>query len=183
MLMLVYLTGYRGTGKTSVGEILSDELKIPLIDLDVQIESEAGKSIREIFEEGGEELFRDYESRELQRAANRDSSVISLGGGAVLRPTNRDLIRQRGVCVWLDATPETLAVRIAGDATSAARRPSLTELSPLDEVTRLMRDRESLYREIASHKIQTENKTIAAVAAEIIEFLASDRSIGIAQPG
>ena len=180
--MLVYLTGYRGTGKTSVGQILSDELKIPLIDLDVKIESAAGKSIRQIFQEGGEKLFRDYETRELQRAAASDSSVISLGGGAVLSSVNRELIRRRGICVWLDAAPETLAIRIAGDATTAARRPSLTELSPLDEITRLMRDRESLYAEVANQKIQTENKTIADVATEILEFLASGRSPRIDQP-
>ena len=166
----IYLTGYRGTGKTSVGRILSETLGRPLVDLDDAVELAAGKSIREIFADDGESVFRDWETECLTRVARgEDSNVVSLGGGAILRSTNRDLIGGSGVCVWLWADAETLAKRIDADATTSVRRPALTDLTQLDEIRRLLEVREPLYREVADHHVETAGKTIEAIAAEIIE--------------
>ena len=80
----IYLTGYRGTGKTSVGALMARNLGRAIIDLDQVVEANAGKSIREIFAGGGEELFRKLETDALETVSGNDDSVISLGGGAIL---------------------------------------------------------------------------------------------------
>ena len=170
----IYLTGFRGTGKTSVGSIISRERSLPLIDLDEKIETAAGKSIREIFDEGGEPMFRELESRSLADLVGRPRSVISLGGGTILRDSNRRLIRDSGICIWLDADAETLMDRIKSDATTGERRPSLTQLSPAEEIEQLLRDRRPLYQEVSTLRIDTAGKSIEQVAAEAIVRLPHD---------
>jgi shikimate kinase len=166
----LYLTGYRGTGKTSVGVILARALACPIIDLDLVITANAGKSIREIFEQGGESRFRDLESEALATVAAAAPAVISLGGGAVLRPGNRQIIRQTGVCYWLDADAETIASRIQADTQTASQRPALTNLSGLDEIRQLLAVRQEFYQEVANHRIDTAGKSIAEVADCILNL-------------
>ena len=170
----IYLTGYRGTGKTSVGKILSETLEYPLVDLDDEIESEAGKTIREIFADGGETTFRDLETACLDAVAKHSDcrKIVSLGGGAILRPENRALIASSGTCVWLDADAETIAERINADATTGDRRPALTLLGQMDEIRELLQQREPLYREAANHRVDTAGKTIERIASEIAALLA-----------
>lgn len=169
----IYLTGYRGTGKTTVGQLISKELSTECVDLDQVIESRAGKTIREIFSDGGEEAFRDWESRCLLEITDLASMgrVISLGGGAILRETNREIIRKTGVCIWLTATTETIATRIHCDATSGDRRPALTDLSPQQEIETVLAIREPLYRQSAQLTLATDHKSPAELAAEIVEWL------------
>ena len=165
----IYLTGYRGTGKTTVGRLISAELSTQCVDLDAVIESAAGQSIREIFADGGEVQFRDWETRCLRETAGDTSSgrVISLGGGAILRDANRKIIRETGVCIWLTASPQRIAERISTDETTGDRRPALTELSPREEIAAVLTIREPLYRESADLVVETDNRTPAEVAAAI----------------
>ncbi|MCO8122374.1 shikimate kinase [Stieleria sp. TO1_6] len=181
MTKRIYLTGYRGTGKTTVGQLISNRLSMgpedfDCVDLDQVIEQAAGKSIAELFAEGGEELFRDWESRCLNEldAMPTPPRVVSLGGGAILRTQNRQFIRDSGVCIWLTATPANIASRITADATSGTRRPSLTGLSPTEEIASVLASRESLYRDAADYVVATDGRTPAEVAAEILAWL--DRS-------
>jgi shikimate kinase len=171
LLQHLYLTGYRGTGKTSVGAILAKRLGRPLIDLDLAIEAAAGKSIREIFSGGGEAAFRDLESNALRTAVQSPAAVISLGGGAILRGENRRLIAGTGLCVWLDADAETIARRLAGDEATAGRRPALTSLGQLEEIRELLHRRREHYQAAAAFRVDTTGKTIAQVAEEIMSLL------------
>ena len=84
----IYLTGFRGTGKTSVGTLLARSLGRTVVDLDGVVSANAGKSIREIFQDGGEAAFRELESSALESVAQAENTVISLGGGAILRDVN-----------------------------------------------------------------------------------------------
>ena len=154
-----------------MGTVIARQRNLPLVDLDEQIETEAGKSIREIFDEGGESMFRDLESEALQEVAAGPAAVVSLGGGAILRKENRDLIRETGVCLWLDADAEVLAARIQNDESTSARRPSLTAEGLIDEIATLLDLRRPQYQESAMARIDTSGKTIEQVAAEAIKFL------------
>ncbi|TWT87985.1 shikimate kinase [Stieleria varia] len=180
----VYLTGYRGTGKSAVGRRLAQCLGGDWIDLDDFIVERAGETIREIFAAGGESAFRDWETRCLELVSKqsqekktessvRATQVISLGGGAILREHNRTLIASSGPCIWLDATAATLAKRIGADAGTAAARPALTDLSPEDEIAELLRVRRPLYQQAADVRIDTEGKTIEQVLQEAVTWLRS----------
>lgn len=175
----IYLTGLRGTGKTTVGKIISSALDAVCVDLDVVIERAAAKSIREIFQDDGEPAFRDWETKCLTDVASREASepgfarVIALGGGAIVRPENRQLIRQSGVCVWLIASPETLAGRMETDATTTGRRPALTELSPVEEIAKVLADRRDLYQDVSDHQIDTEQRSPEQVAESVLTWLSN----------
>jgi shikimate kinase len=164
----LYLTGFRGTGKTSVGARLAAALATRPIDLDDVIENEVGKSIRKIFSIEGETYFRDQETAALQRVSIEKPAVISLGGGAILRPENRDVMAATGTCVWLDASVEAIVARVLGDSTTAERRPALTKLSQQDEIETLLVQRRPLYESTADFRIDTTGKSIDEVAKEIL---------------
>lgn len=167
----LYLTGYRGCGKSTVARLLADRLHLPLIDTDLLVEQAAGKSIAEIFEQDGEPLFREIEAKVVQQLAqSNQAAVIALGGGAILRDSSRNWIRESGWVVWLMASPETLAQRIAGDATTNSRRPSLSNLGVLEEVRAILAKREPLYN-VVSH---VEYDTQACSMTELAECIADD---------
>ena len=164
----LFLTGYRGTGKTSVGVALAKSLSLLVIDLDQVIEANAGKSIREIFDQGGEALFRKLETESLMTVVESPPAVISLGGGAILSQKNRDIIGRSGNCFWLDADAETIAERILNDETTVDRRPQLTSLGQLEEIRQLLSRRQNLYAAAADHRIDTTGKPIEQIASEIL---------------
>ncbi len=168
--MHLYLTGYRGSGKSTVAAALSLEMGVPAIDLDQQIVQSAGKPIAEIFAQEGESTFRDLESAALA-ALPADPAVIALGGGAILRPHNRRQIGERGCCVWLVAQPATLAERIMADQQAGAARPSLTGRPPVDEVAEVLRQREPLYRQVADHQVSVDQRPLDEVVEDILFWL------------
>lgn len=109
------LIGFMGSGKTSVGLKLSYKLKMPVEDTDKLIERREGKSIRQIFEEEGEEVFRKKETELLGELADRQGRVIySVDGGTPVREENRKLLRQLGTVVYLQISPETVYERLKG---------------------------------------------------------------------
>ena len=170
----IYLTGFRGTGKTSVGSLLARSLGRKVIDLDGVVTANAGKSVSEIFQDGGEVSFRDLESSALESVSQTENAVISLGGGAILRAGNRAIIRSTGVCVWLDCDAETIAGRLQQDDVSVEQRPALTKLDELQEICELLQTRHPLYQEAADHRLDTAGKTIEQVADEIMGWLAGN---------
>lgn len=169
--MPLTLIGYRGSGKTSVAAPLAARLGWEWIDADVEIESRAGMSIREIFAAEGEAGFRRREREVLCELLAREKLVIAAGGGAALDPDNRRAMRAAGPVVWLRASAETLAGRIAADPTSAARRPNLTPLGGRAEIERLLAERESLYRDAATAAVDTEGLSPEEVVERIIARL------------
>lgn len=166
----IILIGYRATGKTTLAKLLAERLGWEWIDADVEIERRAGKSIAAIFAQEGEKAFRDLEAAVVADLGGRERIVVATGGGAPMRPENRNAMR-RGTIVYLTARPETIHRRMTGDATTAARRPSLTEKDPLAEILHLLSIREPIYRELAHWEIDTEGKTPAEIADEILERL------------
>lgn len=167
----LYLTGYRGSGKTSVARHLAMCLGVDPIDLDDLIETAAGMTIREIFQREGEAGFRQREQAALQRLQHLPATVVALGGGAILSEENRQLIRRTGHCVWLDADLQTLVQRIAEDHTTAQRRPSLTQLDPTAEIAQLLQQRLPLYQQMADCRIDTANRSVEEIADAILDWL------------
>ncbi len=110
--MKIYLVGFMGAGKTTVGRRLAERLGIRFIDLDLEIERETGLSVREIFLQRGEPVFRQWEREALERAAAGDDAVIATGGGTFASSANADLMKRTGLTVWLHPTFATLAARI-----------------------------------------------------------------------
>ena len=163
----LFLIGYRGTGKTTVGRILANRLGWGFIDADDRVEAAAGRTIAEIFATEGEPGFRDRESAALAELTTVTRHVVATGGGVIHRPTNRAILRS-GFVVWLVATPEAAFDRLRSDATTAARRPNLTPKGGLDEVRALIAAREPLYRECADCVIDTEGQSPDAVASAIL---------------
>ncbi len=167
--MAIALIGYRGTGKTAVAQQLALRLGWNWVDADVEIELRAGKSIAAIFADDGEPAFRDLETAVLTDLIERPRTVLALGGGVVLRAENRELLCRAGCVIWLKAEPETIERRIAEDATTAARRPNLTASGGIAEIRQLLIERSPHYAACADHHFDTEGKTPAEVAAEILE--------------
>jgi shikimate kinase len=165
--MNLLLIGFRGTGKTAVAQVVAQQLGWQAIDADEELERSSGKTIAQIFANDGEPAFRDLESAILADLVALDRHVISLGGGVVLRPENRSLIKATGRVVWLTASPQTCLERIAADKATASRRPNLTTAGGLEEIRTLLAAREPFYRECATLIVDTEDKSPADVAAEI----------------
>jgi shikimate kinase len=147
--MIVTLIGYRGSGKSSV------------------VEAKAKATIREIFDRHGEAEFRRLERETIVELLGEDKLVIAAGGGAILNADTRTDMRAAGPVVWLQAPVDVLAGRIGGDPTTSARRPDLVAGGGRAEIERLLALREPLYREAATLIVDTENRAIDDVVAEI----------------
>lgn len=163
----LFLIGYRGTGKSTVGPLLAIALGWQFLDADDRIEAAAGQTVADIFAAEGEAGFRDREAAVLAELCREERRVIATGGGAVLRPSNRELLRAAGFVAWLTAPPEVVWERMRSDPSTAARRPNLTT-GGLDEVANLMAVRESLYQQTAHGTFPTEGRSPEVVAAAIL---------------
>jgi shikimate kinase len=165
------LVGYRGTGKSTVGRIVADRLNRRFLDADLEIEVRAGRSIRSIFTEWGETVFRDWEEQTLaELTAAFAGAIVATGGGVVLREINRRRIRGFGFVVWLRADPSELARRLASDGRGLAERPPLTPTGTLAEIAQVLEVRTPLYQEVADLVIETGDKTPDEVAAAILGY-------------
>lgn len=171
--MSAILLGYRGSGKTTLGKKLADRLWQKFVDTDDLIVAAAGKSIREIFERDGEKRFRDLETEAVRKALGMSDHVIALGGGAVLREENRKLIKESGLkCVYLRCEPQVLLARIQSDPATAANRPHLTGLGGgIEEINKLLAEREPHYREIMTGELDVTNLTADEAMVYITRLL------------
>lgn len=164
--MIVSLTGFMGCGKSSTGRELAARLDARFIDLDGEIVAREGRSIPEIFREGGEEAFRAVELETLRavldeaEAASQDT-VLALGGGALTRPEARQLVFDRSECVWLCARLDTIRERLGA---ADASRPLFQDAEALFE------SRTPIYAQ-APCVVDTDEKSPAEVADEIIILL------------
>ena len=161
--MMIALTGFMGSGKTTVGKVLADFLGCPFMDLDDLIVKKAGKSIPEIFAQDGEAAFRQLEARLLRQTVEKyteNTVVLALGGGAVTAPASAALLREKTVCIYLRASLETLLRRLEGET---AGRP-LADASLADRLAA----REPLYEQTAHVIIDTDGLSPDEVADEII---------------
>jgi shikimate kinase len=171
--MSVILIGYRGSGKTTIGKKLADRLWLKFVDTDAMIIAAAGKTIREIFESAGEEKFRDLETQAVGDACGLADHVIALGGGAVLREENREIIKNSKLKrIYLRCDPQILFQRISSDPQTSANRPSLTHLGGnVEEIRKLLAVREPLYRQVMSSELDVSNLTPAEAVVHIARLL------------
>lgn len=168
----ITLIGYRGTGKSTVAGLLARRLGCGWQDADTALEERVGCSIATLIQTQGEPAFRDQEAALLAELLAGCDGVLATGGGVVLRPENRALLRRVGrPVVWLQAGADVVRGRLAADPTTASRRPGLTGGDPLAEVDVAIRDRESLYREAAD--VVVDASAAADVVAERILSLLS----------
>ncbi len=161
----IVLTGFMGTGKSSVARELAALLGCGVIELDAEIEKNAGISIAEIFARHGEQRFREMETGAAKKAAGKRGLIISTGGGVVLRAENMEALRSSGVVFCLTAAPETILKRTGGNR----ERPLLQTPDPLGKIRQLLDARAPYYRTSCDHMIDTEDKTPKEVAREISE--------------
>jgi shikimate kinase len=166
--MNLVLIGYRGTGKSTVAQRLALALGWDWVDADVELELRAGRSIAAIFVEQGEPAFRDLESQVLADLAAGDRRVIAAGGGVILRPENRGILKRLGPVVWLQADADTIAQRVAADDTTLDRRPNLTVDGGRAEIEQLLAARAPLYAQCADFSIETSGRTPDEIAAEVL---------------
>lgn len=158
-----------GCGKSSVGRRLSELLCCSFMDLDDVLVEREGKNIPEIFATEGETAFRHMELKALEHIINIDGIVLALGGGAVMTEECADLVKEKTLCIYLKASVETLLERLDG---KAAGRPMLADADLRTRIETLMEKRSSTYEKTAHITIDTDGKSIEAVASDIISILA-----------
>ncbi len=162
----IALIGFMGTGKTAVGKALAEKLGKEFVELDSLIEQKAGKTIPEIFQQGGEVRFRELEIEVTKEIAENKDAVIACGGGVVLNRINIDRLRKGCIIVYLTASPRAILKRTSGDENE---RPLLKADSRALTIRELLRFRKPFYERAADIKIDTSKLNIDAVVEQIIE--------------
>lgn len=162
----IILTGFMGTGKTAVGELLAKKLKFEFLDTDLMVEKETGKSITDIFEKEGEPVFRSYEKQMVRKALDKEGVVISTGGGAIVDPDNLKLMKEKGLIIGLSASAEAILQRVANMDT----RPLLGSKDQLKKIESLLSHRSPYYRQ-ADKIVDTTMKRIEETVDEILNVL------------
>lgn len=170
--MAIYLLGLRGSGKTTVGKLVADEIGAAFVDLDhITPEILGFPSAAHALRERGLQLFRDAERQALDDPRVRAAGIVSLGGGTPTHPLCEAELRRRAASgdtlIYLRASVDTLRARLA--ATDLATRPSLTGADPLAEIPTLWAQRDPLYRSLAGRIIEVDNLPDRDVARRIME--------------
>lgn len=158
------LIGYRGSGKSSVGKELARMLGLEWLDTDRAIQDKSNLSIRDIFADQGEATFRDMETDILRdltaKSSQLPSSVISSGGGMVMREENRRLIKKLGPVIWLKISPKTALERITADTATHGQRPSLTDNPLAVEIREMIAERAPFYAATADLTVENDDPAV-----------------------
>ncbi len=165
----IILIGPMGSGKSAVGRHLAKDLSREFLDSDAEIESRTGVDIAFIFEKEGEAGFRRREREVIDELSGRSDIVLATGGGAILTDETRSRLESRGTVVYLHATVEQQLARTR----RGKARPLLQTGNRAETLAELMRVREPLYRSIADFVVETDGRSVPAVANEIRDRLAS----------
>jgi XRE family aerobic/anaerobic benzoate catabolism transcriptional regulator len=165
----IALLGLRGAGKSTLGEKLSKQLGIAFIELDREVEKEAGAELGEVFAMYGQDAFRRFERRALERVlARNERAIIATGGSLVTDPGTYKLLLERCVCIWLKASPEEHMARVIAQGDM---RPFKGRSAALDEIKKLLEDRGRLYSR-ANATVDTSGKTLKHSLTELRNTLA-----------
>ncbi len=157
----IYLVGFMGSGKSTVGKLLAEKLGLKFVDIDKEIENEEGMKIKDIFERKGEKYFREYEKRMIERFLDSNNMVISTGGGLGADIENMRKMKEKGIVVWLDTPLETVLKRCKQDN----ERPLLKK--GRKEIEELFNSRKKIYAQ-SNIKINTEGKSPYQIVDEIL---------------
>jgi len=163
----IYLIGLMGSGKTTLGKILSKKLDKNFYDSDHVIEEKLGVDVPMIFEYEGEAGFREREKDSLKELVSKKNIVLATGGGIILSKSNRDLLSENGIVIYLKSNQKDLIKRMKNDKT----RPLLKNGNIEEIIKKLCKEREPLYEEVADFEIMTKNKRIHEVVNEIITII------------
>jgi len=167
----LFLIGYRCTGKSSVGKLLSAKLGWPFIDTDSLVVSENGMSIRNIVISRGWEAFRRLEHIALQQVCTIDRRVVATGGGIVLDADNVKLMKKSGRIIWLRASSETIKARMLQDQASETLRPALTSTDSISEIEEILAERAPLYQHAMDFSVDTDHRGVDEICDFIIGYL------------
>jgi len=162
----VILTGYRATGKTTIGKLLASQLGFNFIDTDQEIESGYGAPISQIVASHGWDYFRKLEKELLESLVHTENQVIATGGGAIMHQDAWQKLRESSLVVWLTADIKTICRRLASHSATSTQRPSLTGMDIFEEVETVLLERHPLYEDGSDIKIQSE-KPLNEVTDEI----------------
>lgn len=163
----IMLIGFMGTGKTTISRELSKSMNIREVDMDSYIVKREGMSINDIFDNKGEEYFRNVETECLKEIQKEKGRIVSCGGGAVLKDENVKCMKDGGVIVLLTATPETVYNRVK----NGKERPILNGHMNVGYISELMEKRKQRYLDVADIKIVTDGKTPVNICNEIVQSL------------
>lgn len=162
----IFITGFMGAGKTTIGQLLASQLQIPVIDTDVYIEQREGAAISEIFRDKGEAYFREAETAALQQLCTNEQKIVTTGGGIIMKEQNRQFMKKHGVVIFLEVDLAVIFDRLKGDTS----RP-LIQNQEQARIQKLYESRLPLYREAAHLVIHTTDQTAEQVADEVIQRL------------
>ncbi len=167
----VALLGLRGAGKSALGERLARSLEVPFVELDREVEQEAGTALGEVFSMYGQEAFRRFERRALERVLKRHArAVIAAGGSLVTDPQTYELLLRNCYCVWLKAAPEEHMARVIAQGDM---RPFRGRSAALDEIRQLLAERDRLYAR-ADAVIDTSGKPLRQSLAQLANLVAKE---------
>lgn len=173
----VVLVGLMGTGKSTVGRRIAHTLGWEFLDTDDEVTRVSGRSVRQIFETDGEEVFRQLEHNALVIALKHPTPMIIAGaGGIVLREDNRELIKSAAHVVWLNAPLDVLVERVGQRAAKGDGHRPLIDGNPAERLQKLYNEREDLYREVSSIEINVEGLQIPEVIEQILLTLGLEAS-------
>ena len=162
------LVGPMGAGKTSVGKLLAQHLKLEFVDADRELEARCGADIPWIFDIEGEAGFRARETEVLADLCHRQGILLATGGGAVLLEENRVRLRQAGIVIYLSASEDQIYQRVSKDS----HRPLLMVDNPRQAISRIMAQREPLYRDVANLVVSSsDNESPASMANRLYKQL------------
>lgn len=164
LALSISLVGMPGCGKSTVGRHLARQLGLHFVDSDTEIEHRIGMPIRTYFEAQGEAAFRDIEQDVIDGLTQRDGCVLATGGGAVLRPSNRDALHSRTHVIYLRSTAEELFRRLRNDT----QRPLLQVADPLERLRALYRERDPLYRRSAHFVVEAARPSVHALCDMVL---------------
>lgn len=165
---MLYLIGFMGVGKTTIGKQIAALNKVIFIDTDSQIEKETSKSIKEIFETDGEIAFRKLETDTIHSIDRK--AIIACGGGLPAHNNNIEYLMHKGIVIYLKASTETLIKRLEKNKNKRPLISNLTNEERLEFIRKILKEREKTYKQ-ADYTIETDNKTVKEVLREINSLL------------
>jgi shikimate kinase len=166
----IIITGFMGTGKTTVGRLLATQLGYDFVDTDELIVAQSGQTVEEIFQEKGEDAFREMEAAVARELGGKEGLVISTGGRTMLDPNNAAALSKRGRVFCLVATPEEIMNRLAQNP--EIRRPLVDGPDPMARIVEIMREREEGYARFP--QLVTSGKSPEELTIQLIEIIRSE---------
>lgn len=164
--MRIILIGFMGVGKTTIGKIIAKKLKLNFVDMDNYIEKREGKSISKIFEEYGEQHFRELEGKSLKHLIKSDNIVISTGGGIVTTKENSEILKKEKIVIFLDGNTQTILNHLSKEID---KRPLLSNSNNVEyTISNLLNERYEKYNSICDIKIDINEKNIEEVVSQIL---------------